>query len=104
MDLSRIDFDKLRQQFEQPRKRTEIERLRGRLNAKVQAMVALNKARVNYAEKFQQMIDEYNAGSGLVRRSNRANSSSDSPSATPRRSSAFRFWAKRTKRSSGSAI
>jgi type I restriction enzyme R subunit len=63
VDLSRIDFDKLRQQFEKARKRTEVERLRGQLNAKMQAMIALNKARVDFAEKFQRMIDEYNAGS-----------------------------------------
>jgi type I restriction enzyme R subunit len=63
VDLSRVDFDKLRQQFQRERKRTEVERLRGQLNAKVQAMIALNKARVDFAEKFQRMIDEPNAGS-----------------------------------------
>jgi len=63
VDLSRIDFDKLKEQFEKARKRTEIEKLRGQLSAKVQAMAVLNKARVDYVEKFQRMIDEYNAGS-----------------------------------------
>jgi len=29
-------------------------------------MVRLNKSRMNYLEKFQQMIDEYNAGSRNV--------------------------------------
>jgi type I restriction enzyme, R subunit len=63
VDLSGIDFDKLRREFEKARKRTEAERLRGQLSAKVQAMVTLNRARVDYLEKFQRMIDEYNAGS-----------------------------------------
>jgi type I restriction enzyme R subunit len=29
-------------------------------------MLRLNKSRINYLEKFQQMIDEYNAGSRNV--------------------------------------
>ena len=31
-------------------------------------MLRLNKSRINYSEKFQQMIDEYNAGSRNVER------------------------------------
>ena len=63
VDLSRIDFEKLREQFEKARKRTEIEKLRGQLHCKVLAMAALNKTRVDFAEKLERMIDEYNAGS-----------------------------------------
>ena len=50
-------------QFEAGRKRTEIEKLRGSIAAKLQQMVQLNRSRMDYLEKFQQMIDEYNAGS-----------------------------------------
>ncbi|MBI2115675.1 MAG: type I restriction endonuclease subunit R, partial [candidate division NC10 bacterium] len=63
VDLSQIDFKKLRKQFEAGRKRTEIEKLRGSIAAKLQQMVQLNRSRMDYLEKFQQMIDEYNAGS-----------------------------------------
>ena len=63
VDLSRADFEKLRRQFEAGRKRTEIEKLRGAIATKLQQMVQLNRNRMDYLERFQRMIDEYNAGS-----------------------------------------
>ncbi len=63
LDLSKIDFEALRVKFDQGKKRIEAERLRGALSSKLQKMVRLNRTRINYLEKFQQMIDEYNAGS-----------------------------------------
>ncbi|MDH4209574.1 MAG: DUF3387 domain-containing protein, partial [Anaerolineae bacterium] len=65
-DLSKVDFEALRQHFEQGRKRTEAEKLRGTVNAKLQRMVRLNQSRMNYLEEFQRIIDEYNAGSRNV--------------------------------------
>lgn len=63
VDLRRIDFEALRKRFEEGRKRTEIEKLRGSIAIKLNEMVRLNRTRMDYLEKFQQMIDEYNAGS-----------------------------------------
>jgi type I restriction enzyme R subunit len=63
VDLSRIDFDALKKQFEKGRKRIEAERLRRLLESKVAIMIRLNKSRIDYMDKLQQMIDEYNAGS-----------------------------------------
>ena len=63
LDLSKIDFDALRKFFKTSRKRIEIERLRAAITAKLQALVAVNRMRVDFAERFQQLIDEYNAGS-----------------------------------------
>ena len=63
VDLSQIDFDKLQKTFEEGRKRTEIEKLRGSIAAKLEQMVRLNRSRMDYLERFQRMIDEYNAGS-----------------------------------------
>jgi type I restriction enzyme R subunit len=63
VDLSKIDFEALKQKFEKSRKRTEAERLRGLINSKLAKMVRWNKSRMDYLERFQQMIDEYNAGS-----------------------------------------
>jgi len=40
----------------------EIEKLRGAINSALEKMVRLNKTRVDYLEKFQRMIDEYNQG------------------------------------------
>ena len=65
-DLSQIDFEALKQQFEQGRKRTEAEKLRGTINAKLRRLVRLNRNRMNYMEDFQRLIDEYNAGSRNV--------------------------------------
>ena len=62
-DLSKIDFDKLRKQFEKGKKRIEAERLRHLLNVQISVMLQQNKSRVNYYEKFQALIDEYNSGS-----------------------------------------
>ncbi len=63
VDLSRIDFEALKAKFENSRKRIEAEKLRGAINRKLVQMVSLNKSRVDYLEKFQKLIDEYNSGS-----------------------------------------
>ena len=63
IDLSRIDFDALRERFERGRKHIEAERLKMQLLRKVEAMVQLNKSRTDYQQRLQQLIDEYNAGS-----------------------------------------
>lgn len=62
IDLSGIDFETLKKKFAKERRRTEIEKLRGAINAALKRMVRLNKTRVDYLEKFQRMIDEYNQG------------------------------------------
>ncbi len=62
VDLSKVDFDKLRARFERGYKRTATEQLRGAINRQLQRMVRYNRTRLNYLETFQQMIDEYNAG------------------------------------------
>jgi len=65
-DLSKVDFEALKQQFERGRKRTEAEKLRSTVSAKLRRMVRLNRSRMNYLEEFQRIIDEYNAGSRNV--------------------------------------
>lgn len=62
IDLSEIDFKALKKEFAKERRRIEIEKLRGAINSALDKMVRLNKTRVDYLEKFQQMIDEYNQG------------------------------------------
>jgi len=61
-DLSKIDFEALRKKFQRERKHIQAEKLRGVINSKLTQMVRLNKTRINFMEKFQQLIDEYNAG------------------------------------------
>jgi len=62
VDLSRIDFEALRKFFDKSKKHTEVEKLKGLINAKLNKMVRLNKSRVDFAERFQKLIDEYNSG------------------------------------------
>jgi len=62
VNLSLIDFKALKKEFSKERKRVEIEKLRGAINSALEKMVRLNKTRVDYLEKFQRMIDEYNQG------------------------------------------
>lgn len=65
-DLSKIDFEALRKKFETGRRNLQAEQLRGMLNAKLKRMVRLNKSRLNYQAKFQELVDEYNSGAEPV--------------------------------------
>jgi gamma-glutamylcyclotransferase (GGCT)/AIG2-like uncharacterized protein YtfP len=66
IDLSKIDFDLLRQQFNTGRKAIEVQKLRTQIAVKVAKMVQLNKTRMNFLEEFQRMIDEYNSGAANI--------------------------------------
>jgi len=66
VDLSQIDFYALRKRFEQGHRHIEAEKLRGVISDRLGAMVALNKSRIDLAERFERLIDEYNAGSQNV--------------------------------------
>lgn len=63
LDLGNINFDKLHDQFNKGRKRILAEQLRKAIEIRLHALYMLNKSRIDYMEKFQQLIDDYNAGS-----------------------------------------
>ncbi|TDU32843.1 type I restriction enzyme R subunit [Panacagrimonas perspica] len=63
INLSEIDFEALQAKFAQSHKRTEAEKLRRLIEGKLAQMLKVNSSRVELAEKFQKLIDEYNAGS-----------------------------------------
>ena len=63
IDISQIDFDKLRAKFDTGKQRTETERLRALLSQKLSAMVARNPTRADFLDRFQKLIDSYNSGS-----------------------------------------
>jgi type I restriction enzyme R subunit len=63
IDLSDIDFEELAKKFDKKHKRTLNEKLKASVSRKVVVMVKYNRTRIDYLEKFQEMIDEYNAGS-----------------------------------------
>lgn len=64
VNLSEIDFEALAKKFNtSSRKHTEVEKLKNMLQARLTRMLELNHSRIDYLEKFQKMIDEYNSGS-----------------------------------------
>lgn len=63
IDLSKVDFEKLKQQFEKSRKHIEAEKLKSAIANKLQSMIQQNRTRMDFHQQFQKMIDEYNAGS-----------------------------------------
>ena len=63
VNLSEIDFEALQAKFAKGHKRTEAEKLKQLIAGKLAQMLQLNSSRIDLAEKFQQLIDAYNAGS-----------------------------------------
>ena len=66
IDLNQIDFDALQAQFKTKHKHIEFEKLRGAVELKLKRMVRLNKSRTDYYERFQRLIEAYNADSENV--------------------------------------
>ena len=66
IDLSEIDFEALAEKFKTGRKRSEFERLRAMVEEKLNALVEENRTRVDFLERFQRLIDAYNAGSANI--------------------------------------
>jgi len=63
-DLSRIDFDKLHEDFKKTAyKNIEIADLRAFLEKKLNEMLNRNRTRRDFADRLQEIIDNYNAGS-----------------------------------------
>jgi len=64
IDLSKIDFEVLAQRFKESKhKNTDLEALKAAIRAKLEALIRLNRTRADYAEKFEALIESYNAGS-----------------------------------------
>ena len=64
IDLSKIDFTALAKRFEKLHPtNSDLERLKAAVRAQLERMVRLNRTRADYLEKFQALIDAYNAGS-----------------------------------------
>ena len=63
LDLSKIDFDKLKEEFKEKEfKHIEIASLREFIEKKLEQMLKENCTRSNFAEKLQEIINRYNAG------------------------------------------
>jgi type I restriction enzyme, R subunit len=63
IDLSKIDYQALAEDFKTGHQAMKSEQLRGRIASQIQYMLAHNKKRIDYQEEFEAMVDEYNQGS-----------------------------------------
>ena len=67
LDLSKINFEALAQRFnESKHKNTDLEVLKAAIRAQLEKMIQLNRTRANFAEKFEALIESYNAGSRSI--------------------------------------
>lgn len=64
IDLSKIDFDALRGKFKDAKhKNTDMEVLKAAIRVQLEKLIKLNKTRMDFQSKFEQLIELYNAGS-----------------------------------------
>jgi len=67
LDLSKIDFEALARRFGQsPQKNTDLEVLKAAIRARLGRLIELNPVRADFAEKFEALIESYNAGSRSI--------------------------------------
>jgi type I restriction enzyme R subunit len=67
LDLSKINFEALAQRFKQSRhKNTDLEVLKAAIRAQLEKLIQLNRTRADFAEKFEALIESYNAGSRSI--------------------------------------
>ena len=67
LDLSRIDFEALAKRFKQVKhKHTDLEKLKAAVRAEMEKLIQLNKLRVDFRQKFEELIAAYNAGTRSI--------------------------------------
>jgi len=67
IDLSRIDFEALRQRFAKSKqKNTDLEALKAAIRAQLEELIRLNRTRADFAEVFESLIETYNAGTKSI--------------------------------------
>jgi type I restriction enzyme R subunit len=65
-DLSKINFEKLREVFDKGQKHKEAEQLKQAIEKKLKKMIKQNPIRLEFAEKLENLIAEYNTGARTV--------------------------------------
>jgi type I restriction enzyme R subunit len=63
VDLSKIDLSQIKISYEKGQKRTEAEKLRSIMERKLAELLRENKYRIDFQEKLEKIVDEYNMGS-----------------------------------------
>lgn len=63
IDLSKLDFDLVRKMFgKSSTQKTEVQNLKQAIEEKLQQMIQQNPLRIDYYERYNQIIEEYNNG------------------------------------------
>ena len=64
LDLSKIDFELLAKRYKMSKhKNTDLEMLKAAIRAQLERLIRLNKTRTDFQQKFEELIESYNAGS-----------------------------------------
>ena len=63
VDLSGVDFDALAEKFKSGLGNIAVDELRAAIDRTLDKMVEVNRTRIDFRQKFQELIDEYNQGS-----------------------------------------
>jgi type I restriction enzyme R subunit len=64
IDLTKIDFETLAKRFAKSKtKNVELEQLKAAIRIQLDKLVRLNRPRIDYLEKFEELIESYNQGS-----------------------------------------
>jgi type I restriction enzyme R subunit len=67
IDLSKIDFAALKAKFEKSaNQQTELEQLKAAIRAQLERMVEINASRIDFLERFEELIEAYNSGSATI--------------------------------------
>ena len=67
LDLSKINFEALASRFRASKhKSTDLEVLKAAIRAQLERLIQLNQTRADFAEKFEALIESYNAGSRSI--------------------------------------
>jgi type I restriction enzyme, R subunit len=67
IDLSKIDFQALAAKFKKSKtKNLDIERMKAAIRAQLDTLITVNPTRVDLREKFEALIEAYNAGSAQI--------------------------------------
>jgi type I restriction enzyme, R subunit len=63
IDLSQIDLDQIKVSYKTGKQKTEAAKLRSIINRKLAQLLALNKYRIDFQERLENIVDDYNNGS-----------------------------------------
>lgn len=63
VDIGKIDFDALEKKLEEKRTNSDVELLKNIVSYRLREMVKVNSTRMDFQEKFQELVNDYNLGS-----------------------------------------